>query len=196
MRRFYRVVMLAVLLGIAPVLAGCENFDPDKLDVFGLNKKKPLPGDRKALFPEGVPGVAQGIPPEYLQGNVQQQTGAALDVAQTPPGEPGAAPAAAPAAAAASNAKTAAVEPAPEPKPKAKTKPTPKKRVVKRAPAADPAVQPSQTQNAQGQQQPAPWPTQAQAQPAAQQAPAPWPEPSQNGAAPWPSAPPPGTFSK
>ena len=45
----------------------------DKLDVFGLNKKKPLPGKREALFPNGVPGVTQGIPPQYMKGYQQKQ---------------------------------------------------------------------------------------------------------------------------
>ena len=69
MRRMHRLAVLAALLLAAPALSGCANFDPDKLDVFGLNEKKKLPGERKALFPEGVPGVAQGVPPEYLKGN-------------------------------------------------------------------------------------------------------------------------------
>src|SRR4029078_3513424 len=51
-------------------LAGCSGgFDMDKLDIFGLSEKKKLPGERKDLFPGGVPGVTQGIPPEYIQGN-------------------------------------------------------------------------------------------------------------------------------
>ena len=75
MRRMHRIVLLAGLVAIAPVLAGCEDFDIDKFDVFGLNEKKKLPGDRKELFPEGVPGVTQGIPPEYLK----EQPAAARD---------------------------------------------------------------------------------------------------------------------
>jgi hypothetical protein len=69
MRRIHRVVMLALLIGIGPIVAGCTDFDPDKLDVLGLNQKKKLPGKRVALFPEGVPGVTQGIPPEYMKGS-------------------------------------------------------------------------------------------------------------------------------
>ena len=69
MRRWHRIVLVAGLVGLAPVLAGCESFDLDKLDVFNLNQKKKLPGERKDLFPEGVPGVTQGIPPEYMKGN-------------------------------------------------------------------------------------------------------------------------------
>lgn len=83
MRRTTRIVFL-IALGLAmPVLAGCSNFDPDSLDVFGLNEKKKLPGDRRAVFPEGVPGVSQGIPPEYLKGNQP-----APETAQIIPAEP------------------------------------------------------------------------------------------------------------
>ena len=60
MRRMHRIVLLVGLVALAPVLAGCEDFDMDKLDVFGLNEKKKLPGDRKPVFPQGVPGVTQG----------------------------------------------------------------------------------------------------------------------------------------
>src|SRR6478735_4498559 len=69
MRANSRIVMLAALALAIPALAGCTNFDPDNLDVFHLNEKKKLPGERKDLFPGGVPGVTQGIPPEYLKGN-------------------------------------------------------------------------------------------------------------------------------
>lgn len=176
MRRFHRAVMLATLIVLAPVLAGCENFDADKLDVFGLNEKKKLPGERKPLFPEGVPGVTQGIPPEFMKGNVDQQTGAAIEVAATPAAEPA--------------QKTAAVQPAEQPKPKRKPKP----REAARAPAQATVTPASQAPNAG---QPAPWPEPAQQQPQPQQGQSPWPAPqNSNSVAPWPSAPPPGTFSK
>ena len=68
MRMTPRVVVLTMLVAAVPVLSGCTNFDPDNLDIFHLNEKKKLPGDRKELFPEGVPGVTQGIPPEYVKG--------------------------------------------------------------------------------------------------------------------------------
>ena len=59
----------ALVCGLA--LAGCESFDPlDKLqdlDIMGTSKK-PLVGDRRAVFPEGVPGVPQGVPPELVKG--------------------------------------------------------------------------------------------------------------------------------
>ena len=179
MRRIQRVALLALLIGIAPVIAGCSDFDPDKLDVLGLNQKKKLPGERHPLFPEGVPGVSQGIPPEYLKGNVAEQPGAAVPI---DPLKPEAQP-----------AQTASAEQAAEQKPK----PKPKKRV---------AAKPKPTRvNVSAPQAPAqgaapPWPSSTppaqQAKQPAQQASSPWPEPQQQAPAPWPSAPPPGTFSK
>jgi hypothetical protein len=185
MRRIHRIVLLAALFGAAPILAGCENFDLDKLDVFDLNKKEKLPGERKPLFPNGVPGVSQGIPPEYLSGNLQEQPGAAI-------ADP-AAPQPADKAAATDDKKTTTVAPAgpaklaPKPKQKAKTKP--KTKVA--APAPAPAPQPAAQQ--QQQQQMAPWPDQA---PPRQGTAAPWPTQQNDANAPWPSAPAPGTFSR
>ena len=100
MRAMHRVVLLAALAAFVSSLTACSNFDPDKLDVFGLNEKKKLPGERKEMFPGGVPGVTQGIPPEYMKGNQPPP-----DVAQTPAAEQGnPAPAAEPAVAAAASA--------------------------------------------------------------------------------------------
>jgi hypothetical protein len=68
-RRANRFAMTIVaLVVLAPVLAGCENFDMDNLDIFHLNEKKKLPGDRRPVFPEGVPGVSQGVPPDLVKG--------------------------------------------------------------------------------------------------------------------------------
>src|SRR6478672_4568104 len=104
MRTIHRVALLTVLTTFVPALAACSGgFDPDKLDVFGLSEKKKLPGERKDVFPGGVPGVSQGIPPEYMKGSQP------ADTAQTPApvaGEP--------------DKKTAAVEPEAKPKPKPK----------------------------------------------------------------------------
>lgn len=142
MRRIQRIVMVATLVALAPVLAGCAGFDPEQLDIFGLSEKKKLPGDRKPLFPEGVPGVSQGIPPEYVKGN------------QPPPETASAEPA----------KQTAAVDPADEPKPKPKRKPT----VAKQKLIPDQSPRPAQGQQpwpTQNQQQPpqqsstAPWPS-------------------------------------
>src|SRR5579872_265415 len=84
MRAMHRVVLLAAFAAFASTLTACTNFDPDKLDVFGINEKKKLPGERKELFPGGVPGVTQGIPPEFVKGNQPPP-----DAAQVPAIEPG-----------------------------------------------------------------------------------------------------------
>lgn len=181
MRILQRIVLLAALVAIAPVLAGCEDFDMDKLDVFGLNKKKPLPGKREDVFPTGVPGVTQGIPPEYMKGYQEKQQ--ATEAAAAQAGETGDK-----AEAGAAENKGAAAAPAEKPKPK----PKPKKRIVKSKPKppAAPAPQPAAQQPAQ-----APWPDAKQQQQPNQ---APWPatQPPPQQSAPWPSAPPSGTFSR
>ncbi|ALK08454.1 hypothetical protein [Blastochloris viridis] len=51
---------LLLLAAGALAVAGCESLD--KLNPFD-ERKTPLPGDRKPLFPEGVPGVNYGEPP-------------------------------------------------------------------------------------------------------------------------------------
>jgi len=178
MRTFQRAAMLLLLGAFGLALTACADFDPDKLDVFHLNEKKKLPGERKELFPEGVPGVSQGIPPEYMKGNQPPP-----ETAQTlPADQPNPAASAEPA-----SKKTAAVEPEPEPKPKPKAKRKPKPHTASQQPAAQ----------ATSQQQPAPWPQQEQ-QAAPQQGQAPWPAPQGQAttAPPWPSAPAPGTFSR
>ncbi len=69
--RLWRVV----LFGVGAILSGCgTNFDPENLtDMFNLNKKEKLPGERRPLFPEGVPGVTQGVPPHLMKGQQQQE---------------------------------------------------------------------------------------------------------------------------
>jgi hypothetical protein len=185
--RIHRAMLVALLIGIGPVVAGCaDGFDMDKLDVFGLAQKKKLPGERHALFPEGVPGVSQGIPPEYLQGNLAQQSGAAVPIEPLKPEQ-------------AQPAQTAAAEQAAEEKPK----PKPKKRVAARPKPTRVNVSQQPQQQPAPAQQPAqgaaPWPSSPPPPPAqqpAQQAASPWPDQQQQAPAPWPSAPPPGTFSK
>ena len=57
-RHMLRAALLA--LPIALGVAGCETME--KLNPF-VEKQTPLPGERKPLFPEGVPGVEFGAPP-------------------------------------------------------------------------------------------------------------------------------------
>jgi len=67
MRRTLTLVALAC--GLA--LAGCDSFDPmDKFqdwDIMG-GGKTPIKGERRDVFPSGVPGVPQGVPPEMVKG--------------------------------------------------------------------------------------------------------------------------------
>jgi hypothetical protein len=183
MRRIYRLTVLASLLAMAPALAGCSDFDADKLDIFHLGDKKKLPGERRELFPGGVPGVAQGVPAEYMKGYEpppDQSTEALPAGAKVNPGDEDASAALKP------DSKTAAVEPAEKPKPKRKPKPQPA--TAQHTPTRV-TIQPASAAQSPAQ---SPWPAtpgQAQQQPAA----APWPNPK----APadntgWPSAPPAG----
>lgn len=81
MRRPQRLISAAVLVALSGLLTGCgsmSGWDPtDLLDVF--DSKKKLPGDRKPVFPEGVPGLQQGVPRELYRGAPEQQ-----DAAVTP----------------------------------------------------------------------------------------------------------------
>jgi hypothetical protein len=182
MRRIRYAVTVFGLVLMGSVLAGCaDGFDLDKLDVFGLNEKKKLPGDRKELFPGGVPGVTQGIPPEYMKGN-------------QPPPETAQAPANDQAKQAAASSKTAAVEDEPKAKPKPKSKPKPAATRITVGGSGQ-QQQPQQQQPQPQQMQQAPWPQDSQ--PAQQQSQSPWPTQGQtNAAAPWPSSPNSGTISR
>src|ERR1700682_4978433 len=77
MRRSQRLIAATVLLALSGALAGCggggfSSFDPTDLLDF-LDTKKKLPGERKPVFPDGVPGLAQGVPKELYKGSAQQQ---------------------------------------------------------------------------------------------------------------------------
>jgi hypothetical protein len=191
MRRLPGIALLVALVAIAPVLAGCDSFDPDSLDPFGLNAKKKLPGKRELLFPNGVPGVSQGIPPEYKEGYKQPA------IADLPPGDNDASPA----APATQTAKSEQAKPMRESnlgKPmqvrRPAAKPKPKRRVVRRKPKPRPAV--TETA-AQPRGTSAPWPSTAPQQTQSQSGwPAPQQQQQQGQFAPWPSAPSSGTFSK
>ena len=139
MRRMQRIVLLATFVAVVPVLAGCSSFDPDSLDIFGLTEKKKLPGDRKPVFPEGVPGVTQGVPQQYIKGN-QPPADAVLGADQAPP----------PAAAPAEEAKPAA-----KPKPKRKVAAKPKPAAAAPVQPVSQEPQPQQAQAPQGATPPA-----------------------------------------
>lgn len=157
-RHLSRAFTGAVLVAVACVLSGCgggaaNSFDPTDMLSF-LDTKKPLPGARKPVFPEGVPGVEQGVPKELYKGAQQN------DLAAT---APPAAPEGAPTAAGQANA-----APPPEEKPKKKVR-TAKRRSITapppdEAPAAPPPPQQQQPPASQPRQQqlspfPAPLPS-------------------------------------
>lgn len=95
MRISQRLISMAVLVALSTALAGCgstSGFDPTDLLDF-LDQKKKLPGDRKPVFPEGVPGLEQGVPKNLYKGAVEgqqaeQATPAAAPVEPEPKAKP------------------------------------------------------------------------------------------------------------
>jgi hypothetical protein len=136
MNRLARTLTVASTLSLALALSNCSSFDPtDILDGIFAAQKKPLPGERKPLFPSGTPGVSQGLPPELVKG-------------YQPP----------PVTETTQNAQDAQAAPAAQPKPKAKPKPK-----VVTAPPADPARSPPSAMGAAASARPtapqsSPWP--------------------------------------
>jgi hypothetical protein len=133
MRRSQRLIALAVVIALSGALAGCggggmSSFDPSDLLDF-LDTKKKLPGERKPVFPEGVPGLEQGVPKNLYKGSRQEQIdqqNAEAAAAAAPPAQEskskraakGKQPAATPEpdAAPEEEGSTAAAPPAPKPK--------------------------------------------------------------------------------
>jgi hypothetical protein len=96
MRCSQRLIAAAVLIALSGALAGCaggmSSFDPSDL-LDWLDTKKKLPGERKPVFPEGVPGLEQGVPKNLYKGSAQEQidqqnAAAAAAAAAPPPDEP------------------------------------------------------------------------------------------------------------
>ncbi|WP_024577536.1 MULTISPECIES: hypothetical protein [unclassified Afipia] len=86
MRRPQRLIAATILAAMSLALAGCSsgNFDPtDLMDWFDTKKK--IPGERRPVFPEGVPGVEQGVPRDMYKGSRQDPP---PPVAETPPPAP------------------------------------------------------------------------------------------------------------
>jgi hypothetical protein len=115
-----RVIPVAAALVAGLVLSACSgtsgNFDPtDWISGEWLSPKPRLQGERKAVFPEGVPGVPEGVPRELVKGNQQ----AAADAAEPAP-EPA---------------------PAAKPAPKPQAKPAPRPRTASAPPQRQPANQ-------------------------------------------------------
>jgi hypothetical protein len=152
MNRLARTVAVASTLSLGLLLSNCSSFDPtDIVDNLFAAQKKPLPGERKPLFPSGTPGVSQGLPPELVKG-YQPPTEAAVQ-------------------------DTPAVPDRPKPKPKAKPKvaaaPTAN---PSGAAAATPGAPPNRTAAPQATPWPDPQPTRQSAAPS-NGGPMPWPDP-------------------
>ncbi|MEY9398183.1 hypothetical protein ABIF66_009004 [Bradyrhizobium japonicum] len=176
MRRTPRLIAAAVLIAFTGILGGCSSFDPSDMLDF-LDTKKKLPGDRKPVFPEGVPGLEQGVPREMYKGAQQQPDPNAPAVAALPAEPPPEAkPANAkakktkqPASTAAAPAEAPAGEVDGEAQPEAApptAAPPPKQKIVRKRTTAPPPDQPVQqaqpTQTTQQQSQgafPAPMPS-------------------------------------
>ena len=170
MRRPQRLIAAAVLVALSGALAGCGggglgNFDPSDMLDF-LDTKKKLPGERKAVFPDGVPGLDQGVPKDLYKGARQQQLddpNAQAATAAPPPaeeprskrgakGKQAAAPAAAePDAAPEEEGSTGAAPPAPKPQKVARKRTT--------APPPDQSGAPGQSRQQSAAPFPAPMPS-------------------------------------
>src|ERR1700730_15794848 len=69
MPRLSRVLLIVPALALPLAISACSSFDPEKLTDFEIfNTKKKLAGERKPVFPGGVPGVTQGVPEELKKG--------------------------------------------------------------------------------------------------------------------------------
>jgi hypothetical protein len=168
MRRPQRLIAAAILVALSGALAGCGggglgNFDPSDLLDF-LDTKKKLPGERKPVFPEGVPGLEQGVPKDLYRGARQQDDPNAQAAAATPPpveepkpkrgakakGKQAAAPAD-PDAAPEEEGSTAAAPPAPKPARITRKRTT--------APPPDQSAAPAQSSQQSASPFPAPMPS-------------------------------------
>src|SRR5215475_10502197 len=112
MNRFARGALTVSMLSLGVVLTGCGSYDLTQFDPTAIfdaeifNTKKKLPGERKAVFPDGTPGVPQGVPQELVKGH--QPTGEADASAQSAEAKPEA---------------KAEAKPKPKPQPKVVAKP-------------------------------------------------------------------------
>ncbi|SDP39132.1 hypothetical protein [Afipia sp. GAS231] len=176
MRRPQRLIAATVLVALSSALAGCGsmgNFDPSDLLDF-LDTKKKLPGDRKPVFPEGVPGLEQGVPKDLYKGSRQiddQNPQVATAPAAPPPEEPKSK------RGAKSKGKPTAVSPAPAAEPAAAADPEEEGSTA----AAPPAPKPKKIVRKRTTAPPSDTPAAQSTAPAAQQSAAPFPAPVPSG---------------
>jgi hypothetical protein len=180
MRRLQRLIAASVLIVLSGAVAGCSSgissWDPmDMLD--WIDTKKKLPGDRKPVFPEGVPGLEQGVPKSLYKGASQQeidrQNAQAAAAAAAPPPEDAKSKRAAKSKSKQQDAASTdtAATPGEDGTAAAPQAPKPKK-IVRQRTTAPPPDQPADAQPAQPAQ------------------------PAQQSAAPFPAPLPGGTFSR
>ncbi|HZS64823.1 MAG TPA: hypothetical protein VFA53_10070 [Xanthobacteraceae bacterium] len=127
-RRF--VIVASSLLALGFCLAACsstaQNFDPtDWVPTDWFDKKDKLPGERKPVFPNGVPGVSQGVPPDLVKGHDQTATETPAPAPEPAPVQPSK-----------PKAKTASARPQPKPAAPAPTQ--------SQQPSTSPATVPNQ----------------------------------------------------
>jgi hypothetical protein len=177
MRFSQRLIAATVLIALSCALASCggggfSSFDPtDMLD--WLDTKKKIPGERKPVFPEGVPGLEQGVPKQLYKGSAQEQidqqnaqaAAAAAGTASPPKSKQARSknkqPATAEGAAPEEEGSTAAAPPAPKPKKvvhRSTTAPPPDQQTAQPAQPA-PAAQPGQSPQQSAAPFPAPMPS-------------------------------------
>lgn len=93
MLRNRRLIAAGFAVLFASALGGCSSFNVPSLDPTDmldfLDTKKRAPGERKPVFPEGVPGVTQGVPKEMIRGSQESMAAAApppvVEAAPEPP---------------------------------------------------------------------------------------------------------------
>src|SRR6516162_5594581 len=170
MNRFAPIGLTVLALSLGVLLAGCEGFDPTTImDSDFFNTKKRLPGERKPVFPEGTPGVTQGVPKELVKGYQPAEQAQDSKLQESQP--------------------TAQAEPEAKAESKAESKPKPKpkpKVVAKPKDESGPTaitIRPSQEQSQSQPQSPDPPPMQRPAASA-------WPGSTQpSGGVAWPDPP-------
>ena len=159
MRLFARLTLVAAVTAAGPLLSACNSLD--SLQFWDTKKK--LEGERKPVFPEGVPGITTGVPPDLYKG-YREADGAPMDPA-----------------------KAAAMAAAAEPeKPKVKIDSEHKPQHTAAKPAPKPASKPAATSDAKTSASAG---APAAAPPAQATALAPWPAAQPQAQAGWPGSP-------
>jgi hypothetical protein len=200
MQRIARLAVAAVVLATGPLVAACDSFDTFEL----FDTKKKLAGERKPVFPEGVPGTSSGVPAELVKGYREPEHADVTDPARVaaeaaaadstkprpklpaqpkPPATPAAAP---PPAAAAKPPATASAKPPAT----AAAKPPPQRT------AAKPPTPPAQSTAATTAAAPPAAPPPAARAPAAPPGATPLPWPATQPQAAWPGSPASGTVTR